>query len=325
MQSPDAPFQQIAPAQQIAIVLLPSFSNLTLAALMEPLRAANLAARRTAYSWTLASQDGGPVASSSGLRVETDVSLAGLGPADSIFVVASFEAETHTTPALLSWLRARARRGAILGGLETGAYVLARAGVLDGFKATTHWQDLAAFAESFPKIDVVPDRFAIDRGRITAGGALPSLDLTLELLRRRHGLGLAMSVSSMFIYEQEHAGRDPQHMVSAGRLSWQDPVLLRAIRAMEEHIEEPIAIRGVAARAGVGERDLARRFAAKLDTSPKAYYTQLRLSLGRRLLDHTDRSVSDIALTCGFASGSAFARAFRASYGISPSDVRRLP
>jgi len=313
------------PTQHIAIVLLPSFSNLTFAALVEPLRVANLTARRDAYSWTLVSQDGGPVASSSGLRVEIDLALADLGRADAVFVVASYEAEAHTTAPLLSWLRARARGGATLGGLESGAYVLARAGVLDGFKATTHWQDLSAFAESFPKIDVVPDRFAIDRGRITAGGALPALDLMLELLRRRHGLGLAIAVSSMFIYEQEHAGRDPQHMVSAGRLSWQDPVLLAAIRAMEENIEEPISIREVAGRAGVGVRDLARRFSAKLGIGPKTYYTDLRLSLGRRLLDHTDRSVSDIALTCGFASGSAFARAFRTAFNTSPSATRRLP
>ena len=311
--------------QRIAILLLPSFSNLTLAALMEPLRVANMVARRPAHTWTIASQDGQPVVSSSGLAVNPDCAMAALGPHDAVFVIASYDAEKHTSQALLRWLRAQARDGATLGGMETGAYVLARAGLLDGHKATTHWQDLSAFAERFPKVTVVPDRFVIARERMTSGGALPTLDLMLELLRRRHGLSLAIAVSSMFIYEQEYAGRDPQHMVSVGRLSWQDPVLLRAIRAMEEHIEEPLTIAAVAKQAGVGPRELSRRFAVKLGTSPKTYYTDLRLTLGRRLLDHTERAVSDIALTCGFGSGSAFARAFRATFGTSPSDLRRLP
>lgn len=307
------------------VLLLPSFSNLTLAGLMEPWRVANRLAQRPVISWTLVTEHGGAVASSSGLRIAPHADMDSLGQAEAVFVVASYGAEKFSSPGILRWLRARARRGSIVAGMETGAYVLALAGLLDGYKATTHWQDLDAFAERFPKIEVLPDRFVIDRERMTSGGALPTLDLVLELLRRDHGLGLAIAVSSMFIYEQEHAGRDPQHMVSAGRLSWQDPVLLRAIRAMEENIEEPISIDAIAARSGVGVRELLRRFTVKLGTSPKSYYMELRLTLGRRLLEHTERSVSDIALACGFGSGSAFARAFRDRFAMSPSDLRRLP
>jgi transcriptional regulator GlxA family with amidase domain len=307
------------------ILLLPSFSNLTLASLMEPWRVANRIAQRPVISWSLVTEHGGAVASSSGLRIAPHGAMETLERMDAVFVVASYEAEKYSSPAILRWLRAQARYGAVMGGMETGAYVLALAGLLDGYKATTHWQDLAAFTERFPKIDTVPDRFVVDRERMTSGGALPTLDLVLELLRRDHGLGLAIAVSSMFIYEQEHAGRDPQHMVSAGRLAWQDPVLLRAIRAMEDNIEEPVSIAAVAAQAGVGERELLRRFTLKLETSPKAYYTDLRLNLGRRLLEHTERSVSDVALACGFGSGSAFARAFRERFAMSPTALRRLP
>ena len=313
------------PARRYGILLLPAFSNLTLAGLMEPWRVANRLADRPVISWRIATEDGGAAVSSSGLSFTADAAMEALGPLEAVFVVASYGAERHTTPRILRWLRARARAGVRLGGMETGAYVLARAGLLDGYQATTHWQDLSAFAERFPKIDVRPDRFVVDRERMTSGGALPTLDLVLELLRRDHGLGLAIAVSSMFIYEQEHAGREPQHMVSAGRLAWQDPVLLGAIRAMEEHIEEPLAVAAIAARAGVGVRELLRRFRVKLGTSPKAYYADLRLALARRLLEHTERSVSDIALACGFGSGSAFARAFRARFAASPSEIRRLP
>jgi transcriptional regulator GlxA family with amidase domain len=310
--------------RRVAILIMPSFSNLTLAALMEPLRAANRMAGRTLFDWTVVTDDGNAIASSSGLKVTAHTSIDGLGAFEMLFVVAAFDAERHSSTRIKRFIRSAARAGALVGGLESAAYVLASAGVLDGYKATTHWEDLRDFADRFPSIAVLPDRFVIDRRRVTSSGALPTLDLMLELLRRDHGLGLALAVSSTFIYEQEHAGHDPQHMVAAGRLSWQDPLLVRAIRIMEAHIDNPRSIDSIAAAIGVGTRELLRRFQLKLKTSPKIYYTNLRLALARRLIEHTDRPMSEIALSCGFGSASAFARAFRERFGMIPSALRRL-
>jgi transcriptional regulator GlxA family with amidase domain len=269
--------------------------------------------------------DGKAIASSSGLKVTADTSIDNLGGFEMLFVVAAFDAERHSSNRIRGFIRSAARAGAMVGGLESAAYVLATAGVLDGYKATTHWEDLRDFADRFPSIAVLPDRFVIDRRRVTSSGALPTLDLMLELLRRDHGLGLALAVSSTFIYEQEHAGHDPQHMVAAGRLSWQDPLLVRAIRVMEAHIDNPRSIESIAAATGVGTRELLRRFQLKLKTSPKTYYTNLRLTLARRLIEHTDRPMSEIALSCGFGSASAFARAFRERFGMIPSALRHGP
>lgn len=312
-------YQNGGDPRRVGILVLPLFSNLTLAAVMEPLRAANRMAGHDLFAWTILTEDGGPIASSSGLRIIPDAAIGSACDFDMLFVVASYEADA--SPRVRRFLRSAA--GLLIGGMESAAYVLARAGVLDGYRATTHWEDLGDFAERFPAIDVVPDRFVLDRRRVTSGGALPTLDLMLDLLRRDHGLSLALAVSSTFIYEQEHAGHDPQHMVAAGRLDWQDPVLVRAIRAMEAHVEAPLPIARVAALAGVGTRELLRRFTERLGTNPKTYYAGLRLMLGRRLLEHTDRPMADIAAGCGFASGSAFARAFRARYRINPAAFRR--
>lgn len=305
--------------RRVAILVLPLFSNLTLAAVMEPLRAANRMAGRPLFAWSILTEDGGPIVSSSGLRITPDAGIGNARDLDMLFVVASYEADA--SPKVRRFLRQAA--GLLIGGLESAAYVLARAGVLDGYRATTHWEDLGDFAERFPAVDVVPDRFVIDRRRVTSGGALPTLDLMLDLLRRDHGLSLALAVSSTFIYEQVHAGHDPQHMVAAGRLDWQDAVLVRAIRAMEANVETPLPIARIAALAGVGTRDLLRRFTDRLGTNPKTYYAGLRLMLGRRLLEHTDRPMAEIAAGCGFASGSAFARAFRERYGVNPAGFRR--
>jgi AraC family transcriptional regulator, glycine betaine-responsive activator len=309
--------------RRFAVLVLPRFSAMTLAAVTEPLRAANRAADRALFAWTLLSEDGEDVPSSSGLRLRPDAALATAGRFDVLFVVASYEAERHASVRVLRFIRAAARAGAVLGGMESAAYVLAAAGVLDRHRATTHWEDLADLAERFPAIDVVPDRFVIDRDRLTSGGALPTLDLMLELLQRDHGPSLALAVASAFIYDREHRGADPQPMRAVGRLAWQDPKLTRVIRLMERHIESPLPVADLAAAAGIGARELHRRFRTHLRTTPSRYYADLRLFLARRLLEHTDHPVSRVAVMSGFVSGSAFARAFRDRFAVSPSSVRR--
>lgn len=306
-----------------AVLVLPRFSAMTLAAVMEPLRVANRLSGRPLFAWTLLGEDGAEVPSSSFLRVRPDAALAGAGAFDALIVVASYEAERHASPRVLRFIRAAARAGATIGGMETAAYVLAAAGVLDGHRATTHWEDVSDLAERYPAVTVVPDRFVIDRERLTSGGALPTLDLMLDLLQRDHGPSLALGVASAFIYEREHRGADPQPMRALGRLAYQDPKLAHAIRLMERNIETPLSIAALADAASLTPRDLHRRFRALLGTTPSGHYAELRLFLARRLLEHTDHPVSRVALMTGFASGSAFARAFRGRYGAPPGRVRR--
>jgi AraC family transcriptional regulator, glycine betaine-responsive activator len=308
---------------RFAVLVLPGFSNMVLAAVIEPLRAANRAANRTLYTWTLLSEDGAEVPSSSGLHLRPDHALAAAPSFDALFVVASYGAERHATARVLRALRGAARRRALLGGLETGAYVLALAGVLDRHRATTHWEDIDDMAERFPAVTVVRDRFVVDRDRVTSGGAIPTLDLMLALLQREHGAALAFAVAGAFIYDAAHAGGEPQPMRAVGGLATRDPKLVQAIRLMEQHIEVPLPVAALARAAGVGPRELHRRFHAQLGTSPSAYYAELRLFLARRLLEHTDHPVSRVAVMSGFGSGSAFARAFRARFGVAPSSVRR--
>jgi len=308
--------------RRIAVLALPRFSNMTLAAVIEPLRTANRAAERTLFAWTLLAEHT-EVASSSGLRLLADATLAAAPAFDALFVVASYEAERHASPAVLRFIRRAARAGALIGGLESAVYALAAAGVLDGHRATTHWEDLSDLAERYPAIEVVPDRFVIDRDRVTAGGAVPTLDLMLELLQRAHGPSIALAAAAAFIYDREHAGHEAQPMRAVGRLAWQDPALVQVIRLMERNIETPLPVADLARAAGVGVRELHRRFRLRLRTSPSGYYAELRLFLARRLLEHTDHPVSRVAMMTGFASGSAFARAFRARFQLSPSGVRR--
>lgn len=309
--------------QDLGFLLLPKFSMLCFSAALEPLRAANRMAGRPLYRWTLFSPDGAPVAGSNGIALPVERGLDAKADLAALFVLASFEPERAWSPRLAEWLRALRHRGTALGAFDTGSYILARGGLLDGYRATVHWEELDAFAERFPAVNVVPDRFVIDRGRLTAGGGTTALDLMLHVIRAQHGAALALDVASQFIYGPEALSSDSQRSVSLRGVQRRCPPLARAIEIMEAAVEEPLPVHEVARRTGVGERRLERLFLRHLRTTPLRYYLDLRLSLGHRMLRQTMTPVAGVAVRCGFNSASAFARAFRARFGFSPSQCRR--
>ncbi|MCF3945157.1 GlxA family transcriptional regulator [Acidiphilium sp. AL] len=306
----------------IDVLVLPDFSLMSLAATIEPLRAANRASGRELYRWRLLSTDGASPPTSSGIPIVVEGKFATDEIRDALFVVAAFGARRHAA-GLTSSLRRLARRDMLLGGIESGSWVLAKAGLLDGCRATTHWEDIEEFAAAFPAVDVVNERYVIDRGRCTTGGAAPTLDMILDMIRARHGLALALDAASIFIYDQKTIAQQPQHIVLAGELKTKDPALARAIGFMETSLTEPLPIETIARQAGLSVRNLQLRFHAQLGMSPYGYYLNLRLAAARRMLQQTRNSVAETAAAYAFGSASAFARAFRSRYGVSPIDARR--
>lgn len=304
-----------------AFLLLPRFSNHCLANALEPLRAANALSGRRMYRWQLVSVDRDAVASSSGLEIRTQQRLAAMDNAKALFVLASNDYRRQATSGLNAMLRRKAREVEIIGGLDTGSYLLARAGLLDGYRATIHWQELDAFEEEFPRVETLSDRFVIDRNRITAGGATAALDLMLHLIGEHHGDALRLDVCGLFLYDRPHAGGDPQRALHIAPLSVQAPVG-NAISIMEANLEEPLTIGEVGRRSGCTQRELERRFRRALGTTPLFYYRHLRLAAARRMVLETQRRVSEIAVRTGFGSASALTRAFRDHFGDTPRRVR---
>ena len=306
----------------IAILVVPRYSHLSLAALIEPLRLANTVAGRQLYTWTLCSDGGGPVRSSSGISIEVDQDLADLANCDALFVAASYAVRAQVSSTSLRILRDFARRGALIGALDAGAYFLAEAGLLDGRRATIHWDDIEDFSHRYPWVDVVTDRFVTDGRFVTTSGSMPTFDCTLDLIRRRDGLALASNVSGNFIYDMAQPGSAPQAMVSVAHLRGPNPKIARIVKLMEQTLRAPLPIRDLAATEGFSERTFSRRFREALGTSPGDYYRTLRLDLGRRLLESSDLAISEISVACGFETRGAFTRAFGEAYGTRPSGIR---
>ncbi len=311
------------PLQRFGFLLLPEFSTLCLANAVEPLRAANTLADGAHYHWSLVSMDGEPVASSSAVHVAVDGGLESLSGCDALFVIASYGYDRFATSAFKARLRRTARSVPVLGGLDTGPWLLADAGLLDGYRATIHWQESTRLEEDFPEIEVSGERYVRDRDRITAGGATAVLDLMLRLVRERLGDALAIDVMRLFLYDTEHQAELPQRVPLSAPFIARAPDVARAIAVMEEAVEDPLAIPEIARRAGCSQRRLERSFAATLAVTPTQYYRAMRLGAARHLLLETGQTVADIAARTGFSSAAILSRAYRTYFGYPPIETRR--
>jgi len=305
--------------ERIGFLLLPRFAMVAFFSAIEPLRIANRIDGRPLFRWDVISRDGEPVVASNGMTLIASGSLQTAPQVPSLAVCASFEPESAIDGELIDWLRARAYEGCVLGGMDTGCYALAAAGLLDDKTVTLHWECLADFSTRFPRVDVVESIYEVtDEGFSCAGGSA-AIDMSLDLIRRRHGDALAKQVRDQLIHEQ---GRRPASRQRNPAIP-QEPMIQRAITLMDDHLESPLSIRALANELGITWRRLDRLFARHLAISPQKTYLARRLDHAHWLLSETPHSIMDISLACGFASASSFSRAFRHHYGSTPSQLRQ--
>ena len=314
----DAP----TPPYSVALLLLEQFAMIAFTSTLEPLREANWVLGRRAFDWKVLSHDGRAVRASNGLSLNVDGSIQDVVDGDMVIVCSSFDPHLYITPKILAWLRKLDRQGALIGGVETGAYVLARAGLLDGCRATIHWENAQSMIEAFPGVRLTGRIFEIDGRRFSAAGASAAMDMMLLFIGMRVGRHIASAVAEQFIYNRLRGSESPQRLAASERINIRHPRLRRLLQFMDSHLHERLDIAAIAASEKISERELRRLFRAHLDDSPQDYHRTLRLEKARLMLRQTDLSVTDIASSCGFASSSDFSRAFRRKFGCKPVDDR---
>ena len=307
-----------ARVRRFVFVLLRDFTMLSFACAVEPLRIANRMAGRPVYSWVLAGEGGENVTCSNGSVFKLDMDLGELSRDDTALICGGIDVQAATTRPILNWLRREARRGVTIGGLCTAAHALAKAGLLDGRKATIHWENQDSFMEEFEEVNLTKSVFVIDGNRLTTAGGTASIDLMLKIIADDHGEELANAVADQLIYSSIRTDQDTQRLSIPTRIGVRHPKLSRVIQIMEQQVEEPISPATLAHDVGLSTRQLERLFRRYLDRSPKRYYMELRLQKARNLLMQTDMSVINVALACGFASPSHFSKCYRAHYGTTP-------
>ncbi|MDP5216176.1 GlxA family transcriptional regulator [Ruegeria sp. 2205SS24-7] len=299
-------------------VLLNKFSVLSFASALDSLRIANRMSGRELYSWSLIGEGGDLAHCSAGTSFKLAGDLGELSRDDTVLICGGVDVQQATTKRLLSWLRREARKGIKIGGLCTGAFTLAKAGLLDGKRATIHWENSDSFTEEFDEVELTKSVFLIDGNRMTTAGGTSSIDLMLKIIADDFGEELANAVADQMIYSTIRTDQDTQRLSVPTRIGVRHPKLSQVIQMMERNIEEPISPSILAKDVGMSTRQLERLFRRYLNRSPKRYYMELRLQKARNLLMQTDMTVINVALACGFASPSHFSKCYRAHYNTTP-------
>lgn len=305
-------------ALQLAMVVVPGFNIAATFAFLDPFRAANYLAGRALFRWVLASPGGGAVVASNGASVETSALPTAGVPPDIAILSSSWQPEAFFGPPMDACLRRWSRFGTALVGLDTGGFGLAQAGLLDGHRATVHYEHIDAFAETFPNVRVTEDLYVIDGSRMTCCGGQAASDLALQILRAVHGDAVANAAARYIFHDSLRPEGRRQLPEDSEPLGQRAPdTLRRAIQTMEDHLENALPIPRIAAASGLSQRQLERLFNQFVGRSPRRYYTDIRLDRARGLVTQTDLPLGEIALACGFASAEHFSRAYRQRFGLA--------
>lgn len=308
--------------RKIGFFLAPTFSMLPFIAALETLRVANRLNGKALYSWHIFSIDGNPVKASNGMLQVAESGIDAINGFPMVIVCGAHSPHLYDEARTCQWLRSLASRGSVVGAIDTGSYILAQAALLTDHRCTIHWMNISALRAAFPNLIVTTKLSEIDRGRRTCAGGTAALDMMLHLIEEHYSADLALAVSENFIVDHIRRPSQAQRMNLRERTGISNPHLLECIELMEANIEQPLMPSELANAIGISKRQLERLFQRYLSSTPSGYYTELRLSEGRRLLMQTSLKITDIALACGFPSPGYFSNRYRGMFGYSPREER---
>ena len=310
--------------QRIGFLLIENFTLLALSSAIDPLRIANRVSGQSLYEWCLVGSHGESVMSSDGIDVQVNAQLADEGQYDLLIVVGGVDIEHNVRPAEIAWLKRHARSPAWLGGICTGTYALALAGLLEGYQCSVHWDCMTPMTERFPNVLCSSQIYTVDRDRITASGGTVSLHMMLAYLGLHHPNALVEAVADMLICDRHRPDHELQLIPTWSRKVALKPKLSEVLQLMEANLEEPIPLSELAGLVGLSMRQLERLFLQNLHCTPSRYYLKLRLDRARRLIRQSSRSIVEITSMCGFVSTTHFSRCYRKHMGLSPRADRKM-
>ena len=304
-------------------LLLPHYSMLGFSSAIETLHMANWVTGKELYSFCTISHEEKQIPSNTGVTTVSDY-LTSDAPSDldAIFVCGASPVIKNESETLENWIKKQAKRKISLGGVCTGSYLLAKAGLLDGYRATIHWRSLANLRDEFLQTIVSNHLFEVDRDRYTCSGGTAAMDMMLFLIGKQHGMSLASSISEQFVCERIRTHEDPQRIPLQARIGTGQPKLVEAVQLMEANIQEPLSSDDIAYHVGVSRRHLERLFKSNLDIVPSRYYLELRLQHAKQLITQTDKSITEVGVACGFGSAPHFSTTYKGFFGITPREER---
>ena len=322
---PNRPERVSRRTERMAFLLIAGCSAMAVGSALEVLAHANQASAALSgpilYETLLVSADGRPVRTSTA-TIAVDLPLDGLPTIDGLFVISDVQVAHQLNDTVVAFLQRFASESKLLGGVGTGAWLLAQAGLLEGYRATVQWSLASVMAERFPQTIVSSHVFEADRQRLTCAGGHAVFDMLVHRIRETHGNDLVQHLLAMASLERARGMGEPQRAPLSARIGGGQPKLTEAVALMEANIAEPLPIEDIVQLVGISRRQLERLFKVYLDSLPSRYYTELRLKHAQQLLQQTSQSILQIGLGCGFSSGAHFSNAYRGCFGITPRDQR---
>ena len=305
--------------QEFAFLLLPGFSAIAFFSAVEPLRIANRLTEKELFRWTVHAPRGDHAEASNGMQIRSD------GPLDervqTLIVCAGFDPLRLADQRLLAALRRVWRLGGSVGAIDTGAFLLAEAGILGREAITLHWEAADEFGWRYPEIPVSGELFERHARLFTCAGGTAAMDLMLETIAASHGSALALAVSDQLIHERIRGPSDPQRGDDPALTD--HPLVARIVRIMQDHVSDPLPLDRIAAETGIDRRRIERQFQAVLGCAPGAYYRDLRLRHGIGLIRQLGLSVQAAATACGYSTQAVFSRACKEHFGRAPRTIAR--
>lgn len=311
--------------RRFGFLLINDFTLISMSSAVEPLRMANRISGKEFYSWRTIGETGEDVVASDGLSVNAEYSIDDpdvLSDLDVVVVCGGRRIADSTTEPVIGWLKLVSKRRIALGAICTGTYILAKAGLLDGYHCSVHWENISEIADLFPKVSVGRSVFSIDRDRYTCSGGTAPVDMMLYLVRRQLGPEVSAGVAEQFVYERIRRSSDQQRVPFKHTIGNKSEKLIIAVELMEANIREPISQAELASYVGLSLRQLERLFRRHLGCTPSRQYRQIRLQRARELFQQSNMSLAEIASLTGFVSNAHFSKSYKELYGYSPSAER---
>lgn len=327
----DVPLDPIPAARptvklRVGFLLMPRFTLVAFAGFADALRLAadeGDRSRQKLCTWSILSADDEPVVASCGAVIKPTASMGSPQDFDCLVVVGGLLHGGQKVPRnVYTYLQEAAALGVKLVGLCTGSFVLARAGLLEGYLACVSWYHREEFVAEFPHCHVVSNQmFVVDRDRLTCAGGTSVVHLAAHLIERSIGRASAVKALRIMIEENPMPARtlQPEEVISERST---DTLVHKAMLLLEQQLQSAAPVDEVCASLGLGRRQLERRFMSDIGLSPAQYRQKLRMQRAQWLLQNTDLDVVEIGLECGFQNGSHFARVVRQALGRSPRELR---
>lgn len=313
------------PARRVVVVAYPGVQSLDVTGPVEVFAAANQHTGRPEYAVTLATADGLPCPTSSGLVLVPDGAIQELRHAPDTLVVAGGNGTAGAVrdPKLLIGIARLARRARRVTSVCSGAFLLAEVGLLDGKRATTHWSACDLLARVYPQVDVDPDPIYTRDGNVwTSAGVTAGMDLALALVEDDLGREAALAIARSLVLFLRRPGSQSQFSAQLAAQFAERDGLRHVQQWIADHPDADLTVAAMAARANMSERHFARAFRDEVGVTPARYVEQVRLEAARRLLEETDEGVEAVARRCGFGTAETMRRAFLRAFHTSPAEYR---